>query len=276
MSSADEGRALRGAASVEPVGPGLYSAHLSRIYTVMGHPHGGYLQCVIGSGALAGASAEGSTHLHVTAVTTNFVNAPEVGPAELHVAVRRIGRGVSFVYVRLEQKGELTTESVVTLGSLREESTVRYQHARAFDIPSREKSRASIQPEEANIASLIELRLDPAVTGWWDGQLSNTAEIRGWLRLNDGEGSWDAQSLLFAGDALPPATLPLGSSGWVPTMQLTSYVRRIPRSEWLQGRQIAVVIADGIIDERCELFDEAGQLVASSSQLALVRLPGGN
>jgi acyl-CoA thioesterase len=276
MNPADEGRALRGAVAVEPVGPGQYSAQLSPIYTVMGHPHGGYLQCVIASGALAGASAEGSTHLHATAVTTNFVNAPEVGPADLRVEVRRIGRGVSFVYVRLDQKGELVTESLVTLGSLREESTVRYQYARPFDLPTREQSRAANVTDENNIARLIELRLDPAVTGWWDGQLSTTAEVRGWLRLNDGEGSWDALSLLFAGDALPPATLPLGSSGWVPTMQLTSYVRRLPRSEWLQGRQLAVVIADGIIDERCELFDETGQLVASSSQLALVRLPGGN
>ena len=82
--------------------------------------------------------------------------------------------------------------------------------------------------------------------------------------------------MLFAGDALPPATLPLGSSGWVPTVQLTSYVRRVPKSEWLRGRRLAVVIADGLVDERCELFDETGQMVASSSQLAMVRLPGGN
>jgi acyl-CoA thioesterase len=70
--------------------------------------------------------------------------------------------------------------------------------------------------------------------------------------------------------------LPLGSSGWVPTAQLTSYVRRVPKSEWLRGRQLAVVIADGLVDERCELFDETGQMVASSTQLAMVRLPGGN
>jgi acyl-CoA thioesterase len=57
---------------------------------------------------------------------------------------------------------------------------------------------------------------------------------------------------------------------------LTSYVRRAPTSEWLHGFQRAVVIADGLVDERCELFDDSGQLVASSTQLAMVRLPGGN
>jgi acyl-CoA thioesterase len=275
MNSADEGRVLRTAASVEPVSPGVYSAQLSPFFTIMGHPHGGYLQCVIASAALAGASDEGSTHLHVTAVTTNFVNAPEVGAAELRVDVRRIGRGVSFVHVSLSQKGELATESLVTLGTLRDGSTVRYQYMRPFDMPALEKCRPSNVSDEVNISSVLEVRLDPAVTGFWDGQLSSTAEVRGWLRL-EGEDTWDAQSLLFAGDALPPATLPLGSSGWVPTVQLTSYVRRVPKSEWLRGRQLAVVIADGLVDERCELFDETGQMVASSSQLAMVRLPGGN
>jgi acyl-CoA thioesterase len=275
MSSADEGRVLRAAASVEPVSPGLYSAQLSPFFTVMGHPHGGYLQCVIASAALAGASEHGSTHLHVTAVTTNFVNAPEVGTAELRVDVRRVGRGVSFLYVSLSQKGELVTESLVTLGSLRDESTVRYQYMRPFDMPTPENCRPANVSAEINISSVLEVRLDPAVTGFWDGQLSNTAEVRGWLRL-EGEDTWDVQSLLFAGDALPPATLPLGSSGWVPTVQLTSYVRRVPKSEWLRGRQLAVVIADGLVDERCELFDETGQMVASSTQLAMVRLPGGN
>ena len=82
MTSADEGRALRGAASVEPLGDGRYSATLSTFYSVMGHPHGGYLQCVVASAALAEASAQGSTHIHVTALTTNFVNAPSLGAAE--------------------------------------------------------------------------------------------------------------------------------------------------------------------------------------------------
>jgi acyl-CoA thioesterase len=276
MSPADEGRALRAATSVEPLGPGLFSAHLSPFYTVMGHPHGGYLQCVIASGALAGAIEHGSSHLHATAVTTNYVNAPEVGAAEVHVEIRRVGRGVSFAYVALFQKGALTTESVVTLGTLREDSTIRYQGVRASDVPPLAKCRPVTAAEEINIRSVVDLRLDPAVTGWWDGQLSSTAEVRGWLRLDDGEGAWDAANLLFAGDAFPPATMPLGSSGWVPTMQLTSYVRRLPTSEWLRGRQLAVVIADGLVDERCELFDDSGQLVASSSQLAMVRLPGGH
>jgi acyl-CoA thioesterase len=44
----------------------------------------------------------------------------------------------------------------------------------------------------------------------------------------------------------------------------------------LKVRQWCVVIEDGIADERCELFDERGQLVASASQLCLVRFNQSN
>ncbi|MGB8179756.1 MAG: thioesterase family protein [Acidimicrobiales bacterium] len=276
MTSGEEGRALRGAASVEPLGDGRYGATLSQFYSVMDHPHGGYLQCVVASAALAEASAHGSKHVHVSALTTNFVNAPTLGAAELRVELRKVGRSVSFAYVAMSQGGELTLESLVTLGTLRDESTIRYQAAPVFELPAREIARQSTGRDEVNIMRVLELRLDPATSGWWEGQLSPLGEVRGWLRLDDGEASWDPWSLLFAADALPPATMPLGSSGWVPTLQLTSYIRRVPRSEWLRARQWVVSVADGLVDERCELFDDDGQLVAASSQLAMVRLPGGS
>jgi acyl-coenzyme A thioesterase PaaI-like protein len=124
MIPSDEGRALRNAASVEPKGPGHFSFNLSPFYTVMGHPHGGYLQCVMASGALATASEDGSAHLHVTSISTNFVRALELGPAELRADVRRVGRGASFVHVVLYQDDVLGAESLATLGTLHEDSVI--------------------------------------------------------------------------------------------------------------------------------------------------------
>src|ERR1700722_14224533 len=181
MGSGEEGRALRGAASVEPLGEGRYGATLSPFYSVMDHPHGGYLQCVVASAALAEASAQGSTHVHVNALTTNFVNAPTLGEAELRVEVRKVGRSVSFVYVAMSQGGELTLESLVTLGTLRDESSVRYQAAPVPDIAPREVSRQSTGRDDINIMRVLELRLDPATTGWGEGQLSSGGEGRGGL-----------------------------------------------------------------------------------------------
>jgi hypothetical protein len=276
MCPTDEGRALRGAAAVEPIGPGRFAVDLSPLYTVMDHPHEGYLQCLVVNGALAAASADGATHLNATAVTTNFVNPPVIGPGELRVEVRRVGRGVSFVHATLYQRNVLTLESLVTLGTLRDGSPLRYQDARPVELAPLELCPTWGGIDDIAITNVLDIRIDPSTSGWWEGQRSAQAEIRAWLRLNDGEASWDVWNVLFACDGLPPATLPLGSSGWVPTLQLTSYVRRPPTSEWLRARQKAIVIAEGLVDERSELFDESGNLVASSTQLAMVRLPGGN
>jgi acyl-coenzyme A thioesterase PaaI-like protein len=229
----------------------------------------------MGSGALAGASEEGAPHQHVTAITTNYVNPPSVGSGEIRTEVRRVGRGASFVHVTLHQENRLVVESLVTLGTLREGVALRYQHADVPAMAPLDECRKSTGSDEMNIMRVVDQRLDPASTGWWNGELSTNADVRGWLRLDDGEANWNAWSLLFASDALPPATFPLGSSGWVPTLQLTTYVRRVPASEWLRARQWAIVIAEGLVDERLELFDETDELVASSSQLAMVRFPEG-
>ena len=269
MTENENPRALRVAASIEPLGEGRYQADISESYTVVGHPNGGYLQCLLASAALAAASEDGSTHQHATAVAANYSSAPHVGLAELRTEVRRVGRGVSFVHVTLWQDQAVTTEAVVTLATLRD-GPLRYMDAPVPVVAPVEEC-VSLETSEESIHQILDLRLDPSCTGFINGVTSSNGEVTGWMRLNDGDASWDAWSLLFAADAMPPATFPLGSSGWVPTLQMTTYVRRIPVGEWLRARQWCVVVADDLVDERCELFDERGEMVASSSQLAMVR-----
>jgi acyl-coenzyme A thioesterase PaaI-like protein len=273
MSAVPESRSLRDAAAVEPRGPGRYAAAISDDYTVAGHPNGGYLQCLLSNAALAAASDEGSPHVHATAVTTNYATAPNVGPVELRTSVRRVGRSASFVHVELVQDGTVTSESLVALGTLAENPSVRYLHAAPPHLAPVESCIVRTVVEEIKLMRVADFRLDPSSAAWLDGVASDLAEVKGWLRLNDGAGTWDPWTLLFASDGLPPATFPLGSSGWVPTLQLTSYVHQMPVGEWLRARQWCVVITDNVVEERCELFDERSQLVATSSQLAMVRFP---
>ena len=271
MSAARESRSLRDAAAVDRVGPGRFAAEISDDFTTAGHPNGGYLQCLLANAALAAASEEGSAHVHATAVTTNYVAAPNVGSTEVHASVRRVGRSVSFVHVELFQDGALTTESLVTLGTLADAAAVRYLQPRPPVLaPMKECLRRTVV-EEIKFMRVVDFRMDPSCAAWLDGGRSDLAEVRGWLGLSEGVGEWDAWTLHFASDGLPPATFPLGSSGWVPTLQLTSYVHQLPVGEWLRARQWCVVITDGLVEERCELFDERDQLVAASSQLAMVR-----
>jgi acyl-CoA thioesterase len=273
MSDAPYARALRDAAAVDPLGPGRYHVTLSPQYTVVGRPNGGYLQCVMASAALAEAATQGATHQHAIGVATNYCGAPEVGEAEVHVDVRRIGRGASFLHTTLVQAGVVTNESIVTLSTLREDATPRYHDAQPPLLPPLDACVSRGRPDAVDISTALDQRYDPATVRWTEGVAVDRAEIRSWLRLVNDATEWDAWSLLFASDALPPAPFAIGSSGWVPTLQLQSFVRAIPQGDWLRVRQWCVVIADGILDERCEIFDERDRLVASASQLALVRFP---
>lgn len=273
MSATRMSRSLRDAAAVDPLGPGRFAAAISDDYTVVAHPNGGYLQCLLANAALAAASAEGSAHVNASAVSTNFVTSPIVGPAELHASVRRVGRSASFVHVELIQDCAVTTESLVTLGTLADDATVRYLASALPDVAPLEECVRRTVVEEIKLMGVVDFRLDPSSATWLDGTRSDLGEVKGWLRLDDGVAMWDAWSLLFASDGLPPATFPLGSSGWVPTLQLTSYVHQQPVGEWLRARQWCVVITEGVVEERCELFDARGSLVATSSQLAMVRFP---
>ena len=261
---------LADAAAVEPDREGRYLVNLAAQFTVLGRPHGGYLQCVMANAALASASDAGASHLHATAVTTNFISAPAVGPAVLDTRVRRVGRGASFVHVTMSQDDLVTTEALVTLGVLKETSRLRYQSSPPPQIAPRDECIDLPTHEVVSFRRSLDLRGDPASHHWWIGD-AGPAEIKLWMKLTDEGSPWDAWSLHFALDSVPPATLPLGSTGWVPSLQLTTYVRRVPSSEWLRARQWCVVVADDLVDERCELFDDRNELVASASQLAMVR-----
>jgi len=140
-----------------------------------------------------------------------------------------VGRGVSFVHVTMGQHGEITTEALVTLGVLHEGSKPRYVDAAPPTIAPRDDCRQSTGNDEVNIMRVVDQRLDPTNAAWWNGEISEQGDVRAWLRLNDGDDMWNALSLPLRCDAMPPATFPLGSSGWVPTLQFTTYVHRIPR-----------------------------------------------
>ena len=111
---------------------------------------------------------------------------------------------------------------------------------------------------------------DPLTSTFNQGFDHGIAEIRGWASFDDGR-PIDGLALHYLIDCLPPATFPLQSAGWVPTLQLTSYVRTQPAPGAVIIRQRAQVIDGGFVDEVCEIWDSTGQLVAQGTQLAKVR-----
>ena len=96
------------------------------------------------------------------------------------------------------------------------------------------------------------------------------AAILGRIAFRDGR-PFEPISLLFVVDASPPTTFLLGLPGWVPTLELTAYVRAEPVEGPLVFRQRSRLVQGGLIDELCDVWDDTGRLVAQASQLAAVR-----
>jgi len=121
----------------------------------------------------------------------------------------------------------------------------------------------------AGYAAHVDVRLDPASTGWRGGAPSGVPEMRGYVGLREPRDP-DALLLALAVDALPPVVFGLGATGWAPTVELTWHMRGIPVPGRLRVACRSRHVSGGWFDEEAEVWDASGRLVAQSRQLARV------
>ena len=268
------GPSLSGGLAMEAVSPGKFRIVLDDAWSVGGKPNGGYMACVL---AEAGRRAvvEAGTHEHCLAMAATFLGAPDAAEAELMVTVLRRGLGATQLRVELLQGEAPKVEALCTFGTLAEESQPAYDALPPVAVAPFEQC-TPIQPRpDAVIAVRVhegaDIRLDPATAGFMVDAPGGVCDLRGWAQLRDGEAP-SAGTMPFFLDCFPPATFEIERSGWVPTMQLTTYLRALPAPGPLRIRQLANLVNHGYVDERCEVWDSRGQLVGQSVQLAKVRL----
>ncbi len=250
---------------------GTYSVHLDPEWTINERPHGGYLLALLGRAAVSSSP----DHPHPLSASAVFTTSPEVGPATVTVQVLRQGRTASQVRTRLVQKEKVCVESLFVLGRLDPTVDERWTDAPPPDVPAIEEcSRSSVEQAggEIRVAMLdmVQVHIDPE-SFQGRGRPDGSGDLRGWLAFADGS-DFDPMRLLYASDAFPPATFTIGSVGWVPTLELTVYLRALPAPGPLRVRQRARVIAGGLVDQVCEAWDSRGRVVVQATQLAAVRM----
>ena len=278
---------MRGPANSQPAGVGLFSfaevtalaargpytfeAAVNPEWTIVGKPNGGYLLSMLGR-----AAASVSRHDHVIAASAHYLSAPAPGPVVIEVEPLRSGRSAGQVRARLSQDGGLCVEALVTTSELDRDTAPYWEHGLprmghvAYEDCTRMLPRT---PDGGRVAMMdqLEVRLEPDSSGFTTGRPSGRGELRGWLALPDHE-QFDPISLLLAVDAFPPATFDIEFAGWVPTLELTVYVRALPAPGPVRVLQRAQLIDAGRVDETCYVWDRMGRLVAHGSQLAGIRL----
>jgi hypothetical protein len=267
------------ATSIEPTGdPDVFETTVHHLWTVGDKPNGGYLLALLGRSARDTARRAGGSDWEVVSSSITYLRPPNLGPASVHTTLLRAGRTAAHVRAVLVQGADDLVDAVFVLGELPTEPTVRYDGTEPLHAPKLEEC-VRLTPQiptgvYVGIMDVLDLRLDPATLPFAasPSPAGTAAELRGWTRFADGREP-DALSLLFSVDAIPPATLMIGSTGWVPTLQMSAYVRAHPAPGWLGIRMTAGLVAGGMVDETCALWDSRGRMVAQSTQLARLRFP---
>lgn len=255
---------------------GTYEFDVDEGFTVGPKPNGGYLLAVVARATGLALEQAGSAHRDVLAATAHYLWAPDPGPASIEVETLRTGRGASQARATITQGGRRCVDVTLTVGTLRPDAgPPTWSSVTPFEVaPIDQCFRVPADPPggkfKVSIMERSDLRLDPTVLGFASGKPSGRGELKGWISFADGR-PIDPLALLFFLDALPPATFDIARSGWVPTLSFTTYLRAAPAPGPLRVRMWAQQVADGRVDEVCELWDSAGTLVGQATQLAAIR-----
>lgn len=200
---------------IEQTSPGHFDTAVHPEWTIAGKPNGGYLLAI-----MARAATEVSAHDHVLAASAHYLHSPEPGAASIETEVLRMGRSASQIRARLTQDGKPCIEALTTIGTL--DADIKPYWAEGLPTPPIRDRADAIRMPGTNPAGLrvaimdqVDVRIDREDVGFGIGQPRGLGELNGWIEL-PGE-DFDPLSLLYAVDALPPATLDIELTGWVPT-----------------------------------------------------------
>jgi acyl-CoA thioesterase len=257
------------ATAVEPDGSGRYLGRVLPGWDISGNANGGYLLALASQAMRTEAG-----RAHPVTVTAHYLTPAPEGPAEVLTEVVKAGRRFATVTGSLRQDGVERIRVMGTFGDLSEPDEggpelIRAAHPELPDFDQLSTRRAGL----VAIEDRLDVRLHPDDARFDDGIKSGAPVLRGWFAFADGR-PIDPLALLLVCDAFPPAVFNIDiTPGWVPTIELTVHVRRVPVPGPLRCRFETRFITNGCFEEDGEVWDSAGRLVAQSRQLALTPKP---
>ena len=254
----------------EPDGPLCFSGQITDNWSINEIADGGYLMAI-----LAKAMMQHSEMKATPIITTNFLNRCEPGDAEILIEKMSASKQFNRFQGSLRQKGKEKIRAFGTFSDENRECLLESCEASCPEIAELEKCLPVPEMPNYSLFSQLDVRLDPACTGWLSGKLSAKSESKGYIKFKENR-TFDVPSILLIADSFPPAVLSSqGIVAWVPTIELSVNVRKIPTTEWLRCSFRTRFITCGLLEEDGEIWDQNDELVAISRQIAQYRAPAG-
>ena len=243
-------------------------------YFVGNTPHGGYLMAVM-------HKALTSILPHSTAISSSvqYLDRIDAKTFELEVETFKTSRGSSSGIVKLKQDNKICTTFTGTCSD--------FEFMKGYD--GLQKPLPNIF-NEGDKKDYIKMNYDKISKGftpafiqqleclihpdhaWWNrdsNDQNNEARCSAFLEMQGGIP--DQFCLSFYSDILPPVVSnKYGPLGWIPTITLTTHIRRLPSTSELYADFKATDINKGYFEQDCNIWDLNGNLVASSRQLTRI------
>jgi acyl-CoA thioesterase len=251
-------------------GPGRWLAHLAEGWDIFGVTNGGYMMAI----ATRAMEAESGGRTLISA-TGSYLNPASAGPVDVDVEVLKEGRSLSTLRATMSSGGRsLAFVTGVFSDPATQRSDARLILAEPPDLPPPSECVPALPAENAPLpppfTGKVDLRIHPEDAKALLGDKTGVPLVRGWFRLRDGE-PMSPHAVILATDAMPPAIFNADLNvGWTPTVDLTVQIREPAPTGWLASRFSSRFITDGMLEEDGEIWDEQGNPVALSRQLALV------
>ncbi|GAA5065686.1 thioesterase family protein [Nocardia callitridis] len=260
-------------------GVGRYSGLIDRVWTIGKKVHGGTMVAASAAAAtswLRAVEPELGAGMAPISTDADFLGAPNPGEVEYRVRIKKTGRQICLVDTELVQDGRTMVRSAVTFGQLDDTEAA---YTRSYDdMPLEPPADAAGYEPGSTMSHIVhvgegaEIFLDREWAVFLDGK-QGPPRMRLWIRPRAGDAADPEVAAYFAmmaADICPPVTANLGSTGWAPTVQMATYLRRTPAPGWLRVVATTHEIGSRMFDEDHVVLDSTGAVVAQSRQLALI------
>ncbi|MEY2626658.1 MAG: hypothetical protein RJB08_417, partial [Actinomycetota bacterium] len=256
------------ATAVTKSGEGRYDAAVLPGWDINGNANGGYLFALAGR-----AMIDHSGRRDPFTVTAHYLAPVQAGPVHIDVDTVKSGRMLTTMNASIVSGERTAVRFLGAFGEMPDVSADQHVTANPPEIPPFEECVKRNDDGNAfpiDFARRFDARIHPDDSAFLRGGMSGTATVRGWFEFGDGR-PVDTLGLLMIADAFPPPVFNIPvPRAWVPTIELTVHVRAVP-----VGTRVACVfrsriIQGGLVEEDGEMWDQAGNLVAISRQMALL------
>jgi acyl-CoA thioesterase len=251
--------------SITRIEEGVWETRLSVSWNIGSNSNGGYAMSPV-----LRALRELAGQPDPISVTTHFLRPVQGGSVgRIEAELIRSGRTTATVRGTLSVDGKSRLTVMAAFGDIEAEVGIGPEMGPPPpELPAVEQCipRAELdQGVDLPLLSRIDCLLHPDCVG--TGQ---RAVVDGWVRFGDGADASTLSLPCFV-DVFPPAlTALVGNTGWVPTVELTTHIRRAPEPGWLRARFECDDLHKGRMIETGALWDSSGAIVARSRQIGLL------